>query len=119
MKLEDALKAVYPITILPAEEGGYVATFSDLPGAITQAETLEELLVMAEDARRGWIEVVAELGQDIPAPGSGGSNADYSGKFNLRLPKSLHRELARRAEREGVSLNQWAVTLLAEGNKTG
>jgi antitoxin HicB len=33
----------------------------------------------------------------------------------LRAPKSLHRRLAARAKREGVSLNTPAVTLLAEG----
>lgn len=38
---------------------------------------------------------------------------EYSGKVNLRMPKSLHRDLARRAEREGVSLNQVIVTSLA------
>ena len=33
----------------------------------------------------------------------------------LRLPKSLHRLLAERAEAEGVSLNQLALTTLALG----
>lgn len=37
----------------------------------------------------------------------------YSGKVNLRMPKSLHRDLARRAEEEGVSLNQFMVVALA------
>jgi uncharacterized protein (DUF1778 family) len=37
----------------------------------------------------------------------------YSGKVNLRMPKSLHRDLARRAEKEGVSLNQFMVVALA------
>jgi predicted HicB family RNase H-like nuclease len=40
----------------------------------------------------------------------------YSGKFALRLPKSLHRQLAEGAVRDGVSLNQYLVTLLAERN---
>jgi hypothetical protein len=40
----------------------------------------------------------------------------YSGKFNLRLPKSLHRRLAELAEREAVSLNQLVVSLLAAGD---
>ena len=39
----------------------------------------------------------------------------YSGKWQLRAPKSLHRRQAERAKREGVSLNTLAVTLLAEG----
>lgn len=38
---------------------------------------------------------------------------EYSGKVNLRMPKSLHRDLARRAQEEGVSLNQMIVTALA------
>ncbi len=40
---------------------------------------------------------------------------EYSGKFNLRLPIDLHRALAEYAEREGVSLNTAAVTLIAGG----
>jgi len=39
----------------------------------------------------------------------------YSGKSQLRAPKSLHRRLAERAKREGVSLNALTVTLLEEG----
>lgn len=37
----------------------------------------------------------------------------YSGKVNLRMPRSLHRDLARRAGEEGVSLNQFMVVALA------
>ena len=38
---------------------------------------------------------------------------EYSGKFNVRLPKSLHAALASEAEAEGVSLNQLIMTKLA------
>ena len=38
---------------------------------------------------------------------------DYSGKFIVRLPKTLHRELAKQAEREGVSLNALVSAYLA------
>jgi len=38
---------------------------------------------------------------------------DHSGQFRLRLPKSLHAQLAARAEAEGVSLNQLAVSYLS------
>jgi len=37
----------------------------------------------------------------------------YSGKILLRLPSSLHARLVIEAEREGVSLNQFAVGALA------
>ncbi len=38
----------------------------------------------------------------------------FSGKFVVRVPKSLHRKLSELAEQEGVSLNQWINTVLAE-----
>jgi antitoxin HicB len=38
---------------------------------------------------------------------------EYSGKFNLRLPKSLHAALAGEANAEGVSLKQLEVAKLA------
>ena len=38
-----------------------------------------------------------------------------SGQFGLRLPKSLHRELARRAKREGVSMNRYGIYRLSGG----
>jgi hypothetical protein len=65
---------------------------------------------MAEDARRLWIEGEYEDGAEIPEPSY---PEEYSGKFNLRLPKSLHRQLAEAAEEDGVSLNQYVITLLA------
>ena len=38
---------------------------------------------------------------------------DYSGKLSLRVPRSLHKELAERAKLEGVSLNQYALYKLS------
>lgn len=51
-----------------------------------------------------------KLSDDIPLPSSDNS---YSGKLLVRMPKSLHRRLAETAEREGVSLNQYIVSLLS------
>ncbi len=50
-------------------------------------------------------------GIDIPEPDQGA--VDYSGRFLIRLPKYLHRQLAESAQANGVSLNQYACTLLA------
>lgn len=38
---------------------------------------------------------------------------DFSGKFTLRLPKSLHKLLSIQAEKEGISLNQYALYKLS------
>ena len=108
--LEDYLTMHYPFNIIADTDGGYVIEYPDLPGCMTQVESIEEIPHMAEDARRGWITVAYEDGQDIPPPGQ---PAAYSGKFNLRIPRSLHRALVEGAAREGVSLNQYVTMLLA------
>jgi len=108
--LEEYLALEYPFQVIAEPEGGYTIVFPDLLGCMTQVDRVEEIGPMAEDARRGWIETVYERGMEIPPPSY---PEEYSGKFNLRIPRSLHRQLAESAEREGVSLNQYVATLLA------
>jgi antitoxin HicB len=109
--LEYYLNLRYPITIEEAPEGGYFVYIKDLPGCMSQGETPEEAAEMIEEARRLWLESAYEDGLDIPLPES---HDEYSGKFNVRLPKSLHRRLDQMAEREGVSLNQFLVYTLSK-----
>ena len=58
----------------------------------------------AEKAKREWLEAAIEEGLDIKEP-----QEEYSGQLRLRMPKSLHRQLSRKAAEEGVSLNQYVV----------
>ncbi|MGA8848878.1 MAG: type II toxin-antitoxin system HicB family antitoxin [Dehalococcoidia bacterium] len=102
----------YPITIHSDPDGGYVAEIEELPGCMTQAETLDEAFKAIEDARRVWIQGTYEIGQDIPLPRD---MEEHSGKFLVRIPRSLHRTLAHAAKQEGVSLNQYVASLLAAG----
>jgi antitoxin HicB len=111
--LEYYLDLEYPFNVIADPDGGYVVIFPDLPGCMTQVETLDELPVMTEEARSLWIETEYDLGHDIPLPSE---PEEYSGKFNVRLPRSLHRMLAESAGREGVSLNQYVLTLLSRGD---
>jgi antitoxin HicB len=111
--LEYYLALQYPVRLIAEREGGYTALVPDLEGCMTQGETLEEAAAMAEDARRGWIEVEFERGNDIPLPSYA---EEYSGKFNVRIPRSLHHALAMASEDEGISLNQYVVALLARGD---
>jgi predicted RNase H-like HicB family nuclease len=108
--LEDYLNQPYPFEVIASEDGGYVIRFPDLPGCITQTETVEEIGPLAEDARRVWIESAYRDGQPIPEPTT---EVSYSGRFIVRIPRILHRELAQQAKAEGVSLNQYVGTLLA------
>ena len=95
------------------DEGGYVVSFPDLKGCLTSGETFEDAVRNAEDAKREWLTAAMESGVEIPVPDT---DNDYSGQFKLRIPKSLHRQLAINAKREGVSMNQYCVYLLSQGN---
>jgi antitoxin HicB len=108
--LAEYLARYYPFSVIAEPEGGFVIIFPDLPGCLTQVETVEEIGPMADEIRQLWIETAYETGLAIPDPSY---PEEYSGKFNLRLPRSLHRRLAEGAERDGVSLNQHVATLLA------
>ena len=66
--LDYYLTLKYPITIYPDPDGGYVAEIRDLPGCLTQGETIEEIIHNINEARELWLETVYELGRAIPLP---------------------------------------------------
>lgn len=86
------------------EEGDFVATIEELDGCITHGSNEVEALQNLKEAQVAWIEAALEAGQEIPAPQP---EEDLpSGKFVVRLPRSLHLRLNRLAKKDGVSLNQ-------------
>lgn len=104
----------YNIIIRKDPYGGYFAKIEELEGCMTQGETYEEALKNIREAMELWLENALEDGDIIPEPVA--DEEDFSGKFVLRLPKTLHRKLARNASKENVSLNQYVVFLLSERN---
>ncbi len=107
----------YPVTVrrlTDDEGGGYLAELPDLPGCMSDGETVAEAVANVREAQADWIAAMREAGRPVPPPGADPAEG-YSGKWVLRTPRSLHRLLAERARREGVSLNMLAVALLAEG----
>ena len=64
--IEEYLKMPYRIEIIPdTAEGGYAASFPELPGCITCGETIEEAVTNATDAKREWLEAAIENGVEI------------------------------------------------------
>jgi len=109
---EEYLKEPYSRVLIPDEESGtYTAIISEFPGCIAQGDTPQEAYKHLEDAAKDWIEAALDLQQEIPSPSQ---SLSFGGKILVRLPKSLHRQLALTAEKEGVSLNQFIVSALAE-----
>ena len=103
----------YPLELRPLtadEGGGWLATFPDLPGCMADGDTPEAAIADARGAFACWMAAHIEDGRAIPAPGAGGD----SGRFVVRVPKSLHTRLIARAKQEGVSMNALLIAVLAE-----
>lgn len=64
------MKLLYPAVFKPLSEkrSGYCVVFPDLPGCITQGDSLEDALEMAVDAASGWILTSMEDGEQLPKP---------------------------------------------------
>lgn len=112
--LDDYMAMPYRMEIVEdKDEGGFVASYPDLPGCITCAETAETAIINALNAKKAWIEAALEDGIPIYEPDN---LEDYSGQFKLRIPRSLHRLLAEHSKREGISMNQYCVYLLSRND---
>ena len=94
------------------EEGGFVLHCPELNGCMTVAEDIQSGFEMLEDAKEAWFTACIEDNIPIPEPSR---LEDYSGQFNLRIPKSLHSLLAQKSSEEGVSMNQYGVYLISKG----
>lgn len=87
----------------------FVITVPQLVGCMSHGNTPVEAVAMIEEAKESWIEAALESNITIPEP----EDKDYSGKFVIRVPKSLHKSLTLAAKEEGVSLNQYVLYKLS------
>ena len=93
------------------ESGGYYhGRVLELDGCQSTGDTIEEVYKGLKEAMTGYIETKLANGFDVPIPTV---DSKYSGKFNVRLPKTLHQRLAIEAEKEGISLNQYVLYKLS------
>jgi antitoxin HicB len=92
------------------EEDGWVVRVVEWSGCIGSGDTATEALADLEDAMKVW--VASCLVDSVPVPEPIREDA-FSGKLVLRIPRSLHRDAARLAAHEHVSLNQYISNALA------
>ena len=100
----------YPVTLVREESGEWVATIDVLPGCNARGASPDEALERVAGAVAAWVETAEQEGKEVPEPKSAQS---HSGRLLLRMPQTLHAELARAAERERVSLNQFITDALS------
>lgn len=113
MDIKDYLNLPYNKIIQKIDDDSgsyYYGKILELDGCQSTGDTLEELLESLDEAMEGYIECKLEGGFNVPIPQT---NDDFSGKFVLRLPKSLHKKLSIEAINDGVSLNQYILYKLS------
>jgi antitoxin HicB len=100
----------YTIELQADPEAGWFVRVKEWLGCMSQGDSPEEALANIREVIPLWLETSLEDGAAIPEPRP---EEDYSGKFVVRVPRSLPGELVEAAEAEDVSLNQYINMTLA------
>jgi antitoxin HicB len=112
--LRQYLDLPYHLTVVRDEndrgKAGWTASVDELPDCAASGPSPEEAIHRVRRAMEQWISAAIERNEEIPEPRSGST---ASGRLLVRMPKTLHGQLARAAEHEGVSLNQFITSSLA------
>jgi len=90
----------------------FESSIREIPSVREYGSTYEEAYELALDSINTLAEMHEEEGRIFPVPAP--KDDAYSGRITLRLAKSLHASCTNNADREGVSLNSWINTVLAE-----
>lgn len=100
----------FSVELFQDEDGDWVAHLAELPHVSAFGDTAISAMKELEMAWAGVKESYEAKGEQIPqAP----AKRDYSGQFNVRIDKRVHRALAVEAARVGLSLNALVSQKLA------
>lgn len=105
--------AVKVTSLAPEDGGGFQAIVPAFGRGLvgygpTQTEAVADLLSLLPD----FVDMLKSSGQEVPDPQHARPIEDFSGKFNVRIPKILHAQLVDMAEDNEVSLNQLVTMFL-------
>jgi antitoxin HicB len=101
----------YQFTVRPLskeEGGGYLVEYPDIPGCMSDGETIEEAIANGREALRDCVAVFQATGRKVPKPGI------EAAQWRHRLPRTLYSKLTAQAENEGVSINSFVTAIIAE-----
>jgi predicted HicB family RNase H-like nuclease len=105
----------WTVNVFLDDDGEYLAHFVEMPNISAFGDSPEEALRELAVAWEGVKESFRKHNEAIPlAPARKG----YSGRFNVRIDRRLHRALAIEAARAGISLNALIAQKLARTTKT-
>ena len=90
------------------EGGGYLVEYPDIPGCMSDGETIEEAITNGREALLDCMEVFKESGRKIPKA------SIEAAQWRQRLPRTLYSKLTKQAENEGVSINSLVTAIIVE-----
>jgi len=99
----------YRVTWSP-EDGEHVGLCIEFPSLSWLAGSPEKSLAGIRQVVASAVDDMQANGEEIPKPVA---DREYSGKFQVRVPPTVHRNLAMKAAEEGVSLNRFVSAKLA------
>jgi predicted HicB family RNase H-like nuclease len=91
----------------------FKGTVAELPNVATFEKTFEDAYILAIDAIESLYESSLEENRPFPPALSQTESSEYSGRLTLRMPKWLHAQLGRQSESDGISLNQYLISILS------
>lgn len=111
-------KLYYP-AIFHNDADGFWAEFPDLPGCVTDGDTMEETLAMAKEALEGYLFTAKDHGEAFPKP-SDPTDIPTSGKDFVSFIEydeaAYLREHDNRAVKKTLTIPAWLNTLAKEHN---
>jgi len=110
--ISELIKQPYKIIIQQDTDGCFYAKVEEMEGCFAEGQTAGEAWENIHDSMKNWMEIAQEMNVSIPLP-KADQETEYSGKYLLRMPKKLHKELTETSEEEGISLNLLLVNLLS------
>lgn len=114
------MKLTYPACFYPCEEkkGGYTVEVPDLPGCVSEGDTLADAIIMATDAASGWVLDELEDGNRIPSASELKDIVPESGGFVSMLVLDMDayaEKYGDKAVRKNLTIPAWLNTF-AEKN---
>ena len=112
-------KYIYPALFESSEDGGYCITFPDLPGCITEGDTLTEALVMAKEALELHLYGMEDDNEEIPAPTPPEKIKPQLGSFVVPIEAYMpliREEMANKAVKKTLTIPSW-LNKIAEEKK--
>jgi antitoxin HicB len=111
--VEKYLEMPYHVSVVRNDEtkgSAWAASVEELPDCTASGTTPEEAVERVRGLMTSWIAEALASERAIPEPRA---DRTPSGRLLVRMPRTLHAELAREADAEGISLNQLITTALA------